>query len=164
VIVVADSSPLIFLGKIRRLALIQRVAGDQVVVPEAVRREVLAAPLDPAEKDALGSFLSGCEVVAVPRPRRFAAAMSRADNAALTLAIRRRAGYLLADDRILRRAAAAEGIRTLGTLGVLLRAMEVDPVAASEARALLDDLIRSHGFRIGIEVYQMALRRIAKRA
>jgi uncharacterized protein len=161
---VADSSPLIFLGRIGRLALIERVAGEQVVVPEPVRKEVLAAPLHLSEKDALGSFLSGCEVVAVARPRRFAAAMSRADNAALTLAFRRRAGYLPADDRILRRAAAAEGIRTLGTLGVLLRAMDADLVPSGKARALLADLIRSHGFRIGIEVYQVALGRIAERA
>jgi hypothetical protein len=164
VTVVADSSPLIFLGKIRRLALIQRVAGDQVLVPEVVRRAVLAGPLDAAERDTLEAFLSGCEVAAVARQRRFAAAMSRADNAALTLAARRRADYLLADDRIVRRAATAQGIRTLGTLGVVVRAMEAGLLSRSEARALLDDLIRSHGFRIGIEVYQEALRRIESRA
>ena len=42
--VVADSSPLIFLGKIRRLALIHRLLAGEILVPEAVRDEVLAPP------------------------------------------------------------------------------------------------------------------------
>ena len=56
--VVADASPLIFLGKIRRLAMIDRVLGGDVVVPQQVRDEVLALPLDPAESDELHRFLA----------------------------------------------------------------------------------------------------------
>lgn len=76
---VADASPLIFLGKVRRLALIDRVLGGDVVVPQQVRD---------AESDELHRFLAAVRMERVDSPRVFAAGMSRADNAAMTLAVR----------------------------------------------------------------------------
>ena len=103
--VVADASPLIFLGKIRRLDLIHRVLGDDVAVPQQVRDEVLAGPLDRAESDELHRFLAAVRMERVDSPRGFAVGMSRADNAAMTLAVRLEADLLLADDRTVRRLA-----------------------------------------------------------
>ncbi|MDD9987906.1 MAG: DUF3368 domain-containing protein [Spirochaetaceae bacterium] len=151
--VVADASPLIFLGKIRRLVLIRRVRGDDVVVPQQIREEVLARPLDHAESVELHRFLAAARVERVDSPRAFAAGMSRADNAAMTLAVRLKAGLLLTDDRTVRRLATVEGIRPLGTLGVLLLALRGGLVDRAEVRRLIDDLVRSHGFRIGVELY-----------
>ena len=74
--VVADASPLIFLGKIRRLALIDRVLGGDVVVAQEVRDEVLARPLDPAESDELHRFLATVRMERVDSPRVFATARS----------------------------------------------------------------------------------------
>ena len=158
--VVADASPLILLGKVRRLALIHRVLGGDVVIPRQVRDEVLARPLDPAESDELHRFLATVRMERVDRPRAFAAGMSRADNAALTLAVRLGADLLLTDDRTVRRLAAVEGIRPLGTLGVLLRAVRRGLVERAEVRRLVDDLVRSHGFRIGVELYAEVIREI----
>ncbi len=158
--VVADASPLIFLGKIRRLALIHRVLGGDVVVPQQVRDEVLARPLDPAESDELHRFLATVRMERVDSPRVFAAGMSRADNAAMTLAVRLEADLLLADDRTVRRLAAVEGIRPLGTLGVLLLALRRGLVERAEVRRLVDELVRSHGFRIGVELYAAVIREV----
>lgn len=158
--VVADASPLIFLGKIQRLVLIRRVLGDDVVVPQQIREEVLARPLDHAESVELHRFLAAARVERVDSPRAFAAGMSRADNAAMTLAVRRKAGLLLTDDRTVRRLAAVEGIRPLGTLGVLLPALRRGLMDRAEVRRLIDDLVRSHGFRIGVELYAAVLREI----
>jgi len=83
--------------------------------------------------------------------------MSQADNAVLTLAARREADILLADDRVLRQMAAVEGIRPMGTLGVLLRGMREGLVSAGEAKRRVDSLIRTHGFRISIELYEAVL-------
>ena len=105
--VVADASPLIFLGKIRRLALIHRVLGHDIVVPQQIREEVLARPLDSAESDELHRFLAAVRMERVDSPRDFAAGMSRADNAAMTLAVRLKADLLLTDDRTVRRLATA---------------------------------------------------------
>ena len=159
-IVVADASPLIFLGKIRRLDLIHRVLGGDVVVPQQVRDEVLARPLDPVESDELHRFLATVRMEGVDSPRAFAAGMSRADNAAMTLAVRLKADLLLADDRTVRRLADVEGIRPLGTLGVLLLALRRGLVDRTELRRLVDDLVRSHGFRIGVELYAAVIREI----
>ena len=161
-IVVADASPLIFLAKIRRLALIHRLLGRDVRLPTLIRDEVLAPNVEPPEQRALETFLSTCKIKTVRQPQRFATAMSQADDAALTLAIRDRADILLCDEKITRLMAETEGIRPLGTLGILLRAMRQRLITPSEAKRLLDALIQSHGFRIGIEVYRAALSEIER--
>ena len=85
----------------------------------------------------------------VDSPRDFVTGMSRADNAAMTLAVRLEAALLLTDDRTVRRLATVEGIRPLGTLGVLLLALRLGLVDRDEVRRLVDDLVRSHGFASG---------------
>ncbi|MDE0217836.1 MAG: DUF3368 domain-containing protein [Spirochaetaceae bacterium] len=158
--VVADASPLTFLGKIRQLAVIRRVLGDDVVVPQQIREEVLAPPLDRAESVELHRFLAAARVERVDSPRDFVAGMSRADNAAMTLAVRLKADLLLTDDRTVRRLATVEGVRALGTLGVLLLALRRRLVDRAEVRRLIDDLVGSHGFRIGVELYAAVIREI----
>ncbi len=158
--VVADASPLIFLGKVRRLVLLHHVLGDDIVVPQQIREEVLARPLDPAESDELHRFLATVRMERVDSPRDFVTGMSRADNAAMTLAVRLEAALLLTDDRTVRRLATVEGIRPLGTLGVLLLALRLGLVDRDEVRRLVDDLVRSHGFRIGVELYAAVIREI----
>ncbi len=140
-IVIADASPLIFLAKLRQLSLVFRVLGREVRVPKQVCEEVLAPGVDPAEFRELEKFLEQCTVDAVRRPRQFASGMSRADNAALTLAVRANADFLLCDERITRLMAEAEGVRPLGTLGVLLRAMRDQLLSATETRILVDRLV-----------------------
>ena len=156
-IVVADASPLIFLAKLKQLKLISTLLGKDVRLPKDVMQEVLHPDCDPAERQELETFLTSCSVEKVSRPRQFAAAMSRADNAALTLALRNKAGILLCDERITRRMAEIERVQTLGTLGVLLRARREGVIPAEEARRLVDQLIRQHNFRISVEVYQAVL-------
>lgn len=157
-IVVADASPLIFLGKINKLDLINGLYGPDVRVPRSVVEEVITTDTDPVEKDRLKAFLDRGRAEIVRRPRAFAAAMSRADNDALTLAIRSKAHLLLCDDKLTRRMAEIEGIRPMGTLGILLNAAQQALISAQEARALLDQLIELHHFRISVAVYQTAIR------
>ena len=83
--------------------------------------------------------------------------MSAADNAALTLAIRRKATALLCDERVTRLMAESEDIRSVGTLGILLRATRTGLHTCRETRRMVDLLIRAHGFRISIELYQAVL-------
>jgi predicted nucleic acid-binding protein len=157
VIVVADASPLIFLAKVRRLDLIHALFGGDIRVPKGVADEVLAPGADPIEDEVLKAFLRDCRVETVSVPRRFASAMSRADDEALTLAVSVGAEFLLCDDKVTRRMAETEGIRPLGTLGILLRAMRQRLVSPDDTRALIDRLVGSHHLRIGIGVYQAVL-------
>jgi predicted nucleic acid-binding protein len=156
-IVVADASPLIFLAKIRRLDLVHALLAQDGRLPQAVYHEVLAGPVDPVEREALERFLMDCLVEPVKRPRRFASAMSVADNAALTLALRCKADLLLCDERVTRSMAEMEGVRPLGTLGILLRAARNKFISRKEAKRLIDLLVSDHNFRIGVEVYQAVL-------
>jgi predicted nucleic acid-binding protein len=156
-IVVADASPLIFLAKIRQLELIHALLGRDVRLPDAVRRELFAGRTDPVERELLERFLEKCRIETVRRPRRFASAMSTADNAALTLALRSKADFLLCDERVTRSMAEIEGVRPLGTLGVLLRATRKKLISTKESRRLVDLLVGSHDFRIGVAVYQAVM-------
>ena len=159
-IVVADASPIIFLGKIRRLDLVHRLLGRDIRVPRAVCRELLVAGMDPVETEGIEGFLGTCRIESVRNPRRFAAAMSAADNAALTLAVRTKADFLLCDERTTRTMAEIEGVRPLGTLGILLRAKRKKILSLEETRRLVDLLISAHNFRISVEVYQAVLREL----
>lgn len=159
-IIVADASPLIFLAKIGQLGLITRLFPGKHWVPQSVRMEVLTAPISPAEELALQLFLKSCQIELVSKPRRYAAALSRADNEVLTLAIRRKAAFLLSDDRLLRQLAVVEGLRPMGTLGILLRAMERGLLTRIQTRHWVEALVQQHHFRISIEVYDATLQRI----
>jgi predicted nucleic acid-binding protein len=157
---VADASPLIFLAKIGNLALITSVFPGKYCIPRSVRKEVLTASISPVETVSLESFLKSCQIVAVPKPQRFATALSHADNEVLTLALRRRASFLLTDDRLLRQMAVVEGIRPMGTLGILLRSMEQGQTTKRQTRNWVETLVQKHQFRISIEVYDAVLQRI----
>ncbi len=161
-IVVADASPLIFLAKIRRLELITELVTPTVLVPRAVVNEIMVPAVEPAERAALTAFLEHCRIEEVVRCTQFAKAMSAADNAVLSLAIRERAELLLCDERLTRTMAEAEGIRSLGTLGIMLKATRQGILSNAETRRLFDQLVSLHNFRIGVEVYQAVLAEMAK--
>ncbi len=118
-VVVADASPLIFLAKLRQLGIVFRVLGRDVRIPKRVVDEILAPGIDPAEARELERFIDACAIETVRRPRSFASGMSQSDNAALMLAIRSKADVLLCNERMTRLMATAEGVRPMGTLGVL---------------------------------------------
>ncbi len=159
-IVVADASPLIFLAKLRHLNLVHDLFGDDIRLPRAVRNELLPAGTDPAERTVLETFLASCRIETVANPRRFAEAMSRADNQALTLAIRCKADRLLCDESTTRFMAEAEGIQPVGTLGILLLSMQRGLLTPAATQQSVDALVRDHGFRISVGLYQAVLARI----
>ena len=159
-IVVADTSPLIFLAKIDALDWLPRLFDCAPLLPSRVAEELLRPPVPPAELRLLRAFVGRCEIVTVADPTRFSAALSDADNAVLTLAVARKAQLLLADDRVLRSMARVEGIVPMGTLGILLAAVDRRLARRDHARGKLRALVRQHGYRIGVEVYDLAMERL----
>lgn len=74
---------------------------------------------------------------------------------AIVLAIERRAGLLLVDERRGRRTATAAGLRVIGLLGVVARAKRaglIDP-----GKPVLDDLIHIARFWVGHDLYAAVL-------
>lgn len=159
-IMVADASPLIFLAKLGRLDLIQAAKKADLHLSALAQNEVLVPGMAEEERRTLDDFLAHARVHPPRKRASYATALSQADNDTLGLAIRLRAPFVLADDRLLRAMAEAQGIRPFGTLGILLAALRQGHITKNEARRLLDALVGLHDFRIGIEVYQAVISQI----
>jgi predicted nucleic acid-binding protein len=154
-ILVADAAPFIFLAKINQLPLLTELFAAEILVPAVVRKEVLDPKVPPDEERLLTNFLSSCKLVAMHKPTRYAKALSFADNCILTLAVKKRADMILSDDRLLRRTAALEGFRVIGTIGVLIHAAKTRLATQDKSAELLDELVEQHNFRISTRVYEM---------
>ena len=155
-ILVADADPLIFLAKINQLHLLTGLFDAEVLVPAVVRKEILDPEVPPDEERLLTNFLSSCKLVAMHKPTSFAKALSFADNCILTLAVKNGADMVLSDDRLLRKTAAIEGFRVIGTIGVLIRATKFSLLTPNKSVALMDELVKDHNFRISTRVYEIA--------
>ena len=121
-IVVSDAGPLIYLGSVGRLVLLRELFG-RVVVPQQVWDEVVGTG-----EERLGSAaVAAASWIDVRTPaissltERLARILDAGEVAAIGLCHELRADLLLCDDLEARRVAAAEGIRVVGTLGLLVR-------------------------------------------
>ena len=160
--VLCDASPLIFLAKLNRLSLIEQVLGGQVIVLRCVVEELQSDKASLTEADRLAQFLKGVQIVDYQLDEQPSSALSRSDQSSLRWAVENRIDWLLADERLLRRIALAEGIPVIGFLGLLLGAAKRGIICSSEARIAVDEAISQHGCRISVAVYQRILNELNK--
>ena len=154
-IVVSDTSPLVYLGKLGRLDLLPQLYG-RVVVPPAVHDELMRGmPAEPALQH-VGTWIE----VSAPSDYRAVEALARVvdrgEAEAIALALECHAELLLVDDAGGRTLAEAEGLTTQGVLGVLLDAKRAGAIPT--IRPELDRLRRETTFRMSGAVYERALR------
>lgn len=159
-ILVADACPVIFLAKLNRLALVGEVFPVTVLIPEAVRCELLRESIPLHERQRIDAFLEQCRVEPVQASRAVGAALSLADRQILALAVRHPKSRILTDDGVVRRVALAEGLPVIGTLGLLIRAVRDGLMTRPDARRAVDELIRDHAMRISVDLYQEILRQL----
>jgi len=161
VIVVSDTSPVLNLARIGRLELL-RLLYRQVLIPSAVNDELTASGSDlPAAVDfASEQWL----IVAAPkdrdRIREIRADLDAGEAEAIVLAIERRAGLLLMDERRGRRIATGAGLKITGLLGVVARAKRAGIIVL--AKPVLDELIQVARFWIGAELYAEVLKALGE--
>ncbi len=125
--VVADAGPLIHLSWVNQLGVLGRLF-EEVLVPPAVRDEVLAPPANALGLDNLhGAFTAG--LLRVRRLARSNPALPEAVEAldvgeveAVLLAIESEADLLITDDAAARAEAARHGLQVAGSIGVLIQA------------------------------------------
>lgn len=154
-----DASPLIVLGKLGQLDLLRSLRAE-VVVPEAVVREVCAGPADdPArgvlEAEGLGRRQPAADIDAVVATWD----LGPGESAVLTCVRRGTGDEAILDDRAARNCARALGLPVRGTLGVLLLAKRkglVGPLRPLLDRALdaglrLDDRTAADVLRLAGE-------------
>ncbi|MFM9958113.1 MAG: DUF3368 domain-containing protein [Phycisphaerales bacterium] len=129
-IVVADTSPLNYLV----LVGAEHTLGSlftEVVIPSAVRDELLADAAPTAVRKWMGSPPDWLRVVDSAAGARIAG-LNPGESEAITLALAMRADMLLIDERAGRAEAYRRGLEVTGTLGVL---------AAAAKRGMIDPII-----------------------
>jgi uncharacterized protein len=114
-IIVADTSPPLHLGRIGRLALLPAVVG-RVTVPHTVWSELL----QPGTRSDLARAIETADWIdVVDDPVHQDLDLDRGETAAILLAERVGADALLIDERRGRAVARSRGISVLGTLGIV---------------------------------------------
>ena len=155
--IVANSTPLIELSKIRRLELLRDVY-HSIIIPEEVYAEVVI--------DGVGEP-GATEVATAPWILRQAVTnenqvlrlhdstpLDLGECGAIVLAREIDARQVIIDDRVARRVAIARGLPVIGTVGVLLIAKARHIIPA--VKPLIDDL-RLNGTRISQKLYRQTL-------
>ncbi|MGM0412595.1 MAG: DUF3368 domain-containing protein [Pseudomonadota bacterium] len=158
--VAVNASPLILLGKVERLSLLEAV-GQGLHVPGAVRRELLAKSdgepiVDAFTKLRGAAFLEEVAIADSVRVWDLGAGETQVIAAALEHGM----STVVVDDRQARRCAHAMGLKVVGTLGVVARARQMGAIAS--AASVIEEL-RQAGLYIADDLVQLALRELGER-
>jgi uncharacterized protein len=158
VVVIADSSPLIYFAALSDFALLPKLFGD-IQVPTAVWAEVVEQgagfPVRDAAVRAAGSWLrvvpaaNRAESVAVEGRR-----LHRGELEVIQLGQQLRADVLLMDDRRAVGHARSIGFRVLPTIAIYIEAKRKGMIGAVKEKV---DRLRILGFRLTEEDYRAVL-------
>ena len=153
--VVVDTTPLIALSLVGRLDLL-KILFDHVIIPPAVRAEIEAgSDLSSTRPDFAAA--TWIEVVPLRDPGHadLLVDLDRGEAEVIALGRERRARLVILDERLGRRHARRLDLPVTGTLGVLLRAKELN--AVSTIRPIVETL-RREGIYLGKSVVDEVLR------
>ena len=151
-IIVSDASPIRALHFLGLLPILRELYGD-VVVPTAVQEELLVPRI---RLDSID--LSPYDFIQIRSPRElsrvnaFLQMLHRGESEALALGLELQADLILIDELAGRSAALENGLRPLGTLGVLLEAKSNGLV--QEVRPFLQRLRAELNFFISNALHQ----------
>lgn len=154
--VVANSTPLIELSKIKRLDLLRDVYGS-IIIPEEVYTEVV---IDGAGKPGAAAVKEAQWILCRSVDRNQVLILHNrtlldlGECGAIVLAQEIDAEQVIIDDRVARRVAIARGLPIIGIVGVLLVAKA--RYIISDVKPILDNL-RDHGTRISQRLYNQTL-------
>jgi hypothetical protein len=153
-IVVSDTSPILSLALIGRLELLHELYGT-LVIPEAVRSELVATAQDGAQEIAQAAWI-------IPRPietdvllKLLLREVDRGEAEAIGLAVHLKADVLLIDERKARHLAADLELGVVGLLDVLPDAKQRGLITS--VKPVLDDLVTRARFRVSRKLYQRTL-------
>jgi predicted nucleic acid-binding protein len=137
-IVVADMSPLLHLGRIRRLDLLPAVLG-RVTIPQTAWRELV----QPGTRPGIVAVIEAANWIdVVDDPIVEDLGLDPGETAAILLALQMQADALLIDDRRGRSVAMIHGIAVIGTLGIVAGARRLGVI---EQAAPIVTMLRSDG-------------------
>ena len=143
---VVNTSPLVFLGHLGRLELLQD-EGREIYIPRAVVEEVAQKPDTAAQalQMACATWMQVRDVADRTRVNLVQAALHKGEAEAIVLATELQAERLVMDDQDARRFADRCGLQTVGTLGILLTAKKDGKIASLQAEI---ERLLALGFRV----------------
>jgi predicted nucleic acid-binding protein len=153
-IVVADSSPLIAMGRIGRLEILHAVFG-QLLVPDAVWREVVEAAAEkPGSSDiAAASWIERRTVKDSAWVSLLKHDLGSGEAEAIVLARETGADFVLIDERLGRSAARNLGLQVVGLIGVLIEGRKQGLI--TDADEIVERLRNEAGFWISDDLRKL---------
>jgi predicted nucleic acid-binding protein len=153
-IVIADASPLVALGRVGRLDLLQTIFGE-LAIPDAVWHEVVEAdPAKPGSKEiATATWIRKLQVRDLGLVSLLRHDLGAGEAEAIVLARETSADFLLMDERLGRSAAQRLGLKAVGLVGVLVEARERGLLLDPEN--LVDQLHLEAGFWISADLRKL---------
>ncbi|MGB9768107.1 MAG: DUF3368 domain-containing protein [Dictyoglomus turgidum] len=149
--IVANSSPLIALAKIKKLDLLTY----EIYIPRAVFEEI--TEIGKEYRDELLKWAKE-KVLNVENKKAveyLEIILGKGEAEAIVLSEEIKADAILIDDLKAREIATLRGLKVVGTIGILLNAKRQGTI--TELKPLLDELIKN-GIRISKELYEHALK------
>jgi predicted nucleic acid-binding protein len=160
-IVVSDTSPVSNLILIRRLIILRELFAE-VIVPPAVDAEVRA--LKNFGKDL--SEYENADWITIAQPNDFAKIealelkLDEGEAQAIALALEINCELLLIDERLGTIIAHQEGLKTIGLVGVLIKAKEKGLI--TQVKEVLFELKNDAGFWLGEKLQKQILEQIGE--
>lgn len=154
---VVNASPLIVLAKIGRLDLLEKMA--TILIPNAVRAEILAGPADDPARQAL-EFGWGEEIAASAIPGAIIEwGLGAGETEVLAAALEHGSAKAMLDDAQARACASTIGLSVIGTIGAVLRAKALGLLPAAGPVCAELQLV---GLRIDAGTVQQALKSVGE--
>ncbi|MBN2422140.1 hypothetical protein JXB41_02845 [Candidatus Woesearchaeota archaeon] len=153
--IVSNTSPIIFLSKLRILDLVQKQY-KKILIPEAVFKELTYDDKYIENIEYVRSFHDLFQIEKSINADKFDFELHKGEKEAIVLAIENRAELIFLDDYSARMIARIYKIKVLGTLGILIQFLKGNMINYNKFEKLLQKLI-SDKFRIDIELYNYIL-------
>jgi predicted nucleic acid-binding protein len=153
-IIVCDSSPIIALALCGQLELLDKLFID-VLIPQEVYNESTKEgkmPTPAIKEWAVGKVV---EVIDHEQVNHFNKILDKGESEAIVLALEKTADYLLVDEKKGRKTAVENGIKVIGSLGVLIMAKRKGMLQSIKPSL---DVLRQSSTRISEFLYEQALK------
>ena len=154
-IVVSNATPLIAMAMADQFDLLQRIFG-RIYIPQGVYEEVVE---EGDERFGAPDVRQAPWIQVVEVNDRLAVQvleddLGKGESETIILAKELQAEWVLVDERLARRKLELLGVRTIGTLGILLKAKELGLMQAVRPEV---EKLRARGFRLSRHVYEDVL-------
>ena len=161
-IVIADTTPIITLIKLRRLELLENLFGS-IMIPTAVYDELTINPRFEKEAEIVREckFFKCCNVSDRQSIKflREIVGLDAGESEAIALSDERAADLIIIDERRGRKVAQKLGLKITGTIGILIQSFDNGLISKSEILSCVEKL-RDSDIRIGGQLLDFVIKHI----